>query len=117
MEITGKVFRILPLVTGQGRNGEWRKQEFVLEIEAGQFPKKICMSLWGDKIDQAGLTEGETVKAFFDVESREYNGRWFTEAKAWRIEKGTGASQSSAAVEESYNPPLETASPADDLPF
>lgn len=64
MEITGKVFRILPLVTGQGRNGEWRKQEFVLEIEAGQFPKKICMSLWGDKIDQAGLTEGETVKAF-----------------------------------------------------
>ncbi len=117
MEITGKVFRILPLVTGQGRNGEWRKQEFVLEIEAGQFPKKICLSLWGDKIDQAGLTEGETVKAFFDVESREYNGRWFTEAKAWRIEKGAGTAQSSVPAEESYNPPLETSSPADDLPF
>lgn len=117
MEITGKVFRVLPLVTGQGRNGEWRKQEFIIEIESGQFPKKLCLSLWGDKIDQAGLAEGENVKVFFDVESREYNGRWFTEAKAWRVEKG-GSVASAQPVEEAYNnPPLETSSPADDLPF
>ena len=61
MEITGKVFRVLPLVTGQGRNGEWRKQEFVIEIESGQFPKKLCLSLWGDKIEQSPLNEGEQV--------------------------------------------------------
>lgn len=117
MEITGKVFKMLPLVTGQGKNGEWRKQEFVIEIESGQFPKKVCLSLWGDKIDQASLSDGETVKVFFDLESREYNGRWFTEARAWRVEKGGSAAQPGAAVEEAYNPPLETGSPADDLPF
>jgi len=122
MEITGKVIRVLPTETGQGRNGEWKKQQFVIEIEAGQFPKKVCFVLWGaDKIDQAALTEGETVKVFFDIESREYNGRWYTDVKAWRIDKGlsaaTPAATTSAPVEEPYNPTLETASPADDLPF
>jgi hypothetical protein len=117
MEITGKVFKMLPLVTGQGRNGEWRKQEFVIEIESGQFPKKVCLSLWGDKIEQSPLNEGEAVKVFFDLESREYNGRWFTEARAWRVEKAGSAPQPGAPVEETYNPPLETGSPADDLPF
>jgi hypothetical protein len=117
MEITGKVFKMLPLVTGQGKNGEWKKQEFVIEIESGQFPKKVCLSLWGDKIDQASIIEGETVKVFFDIESREYNGRWFTEARAWRVEKGSNMAQPGAPVEEAYNPPLEPGSPADDLPF
>lgn len=122
MEITGKVNRVLSPESGQGRNGEWKKQQFIIEIESGQFPKKICFVLWGsDKIDQAALTEGETVKVFFDIESREYNGRWYTDVKAWRIDKGlsaaTPASAAAAPVEESYNPPLEAASPADDLPF
>ncbi len=118
MEITGKVFKMLPLVTGQGRNGEWRKQEFVLEIESGQFPKKVCLSLWGDKIDLAAMAEGDMIKAFFDLDSREYNGRWFTEARAWRVEKTSAATAGSAPAEEPYNnPPLEAASPADDLPF
>ena len=117
MEITGKVFKMLPLVTGQGRNGEWRKQEFVIEIESGQFPKKVCLSLWGDKIDQASMVEGETVKVFFDLDSREYNGRWFTEARAWRVEKTSSVAQPGAPMEETSNPPLEPGSPADDLPF
>ncbi|NVO19816.1 MAG: DUF3127 domain-containing protein [Bacteroidetes bacterium] len=117
MEITGKVFRMLPLVTGQGKNGEWKKQEFVIEIESGQFPKKVCFSLWGDKIEQTPLSEGETVKVFFDLESREYNTRWFTEARAWRVEKGSNVTSQAAPIEEPYNPPLEQGSPADDLPF
>ncbi len=126
MEITGKIFRILPLVTGQGRNGEWRKQEFVIEIENGQFPKKACFSLWGDKIDQAQLLENEVVKVFFDIESREYNGRWFTEARAWRVEKqAAGAPQQtaqSAPPQYSSVPPQDPFAPQgnepiDDLPF
>jgi hypothetical protein len=117
MEITGKVFKMLPLVTGQGKNGEWRKQEFVIEIESGQFPKKVCLSLWGDKIDQASIGEGDTIKAFFDLESREYNSKWYTEAKAWRVEKAGSVAQSGQPAEEAYNPPLEAGSPADDLPF
>ncbi len=122
MEIIGKIAQLLPLVTGQGKNGEWRKQEFIIEIADGQFPKKICFSLWGEKIDQAGLAVNETVKVFFDIESREYNARWYTEAKAWKVEK-----QGSVAPATTYttSPQIPTepsssfnASPVeDDLPF
>ena len=82
MEITGKVIKTLPLQSGEGRNGIWKKQEYVIETE-GQYPKKICFSLWGDKIEQARIAEGEQINLSFDVESREYNGRWYTEVKAW----------------------------------
>jgi hypothetical protein len=118
MEIIGKVVSILPLESGQGKNGEWKKQQFVIEIESGQFPKKVCAQLWGDKIAQAGLVEGETVKVFFDLESREFNGRWYTDVKAWRVEKSGGATATPGVpAEEAYNPPLEPGSPTDDLPF
>ncbi len=53
MEISGNVISILPEVTGQGKNGTWRKQEFILETD-GQYPKKVCIAMWGDKIDQFG---------------------------------------------------------------
>jgi hypothetical protein len=89
MDITGRISRIMPLVTGQGRNGEWRKQEFVIEIDAGGFQRKVCFSLWGDKIEQSQLTENELVKVYFDLDSREYNQRWYTEARAWKVEKQT----------------------------
>ena len=82
MELTGTVIAILPEVSGQGKNGTaWRKQEFILEVPS-QFPKKVCISMWGDRIDQAALQVNETVTASIDVESREYNSRWY--GKIWR---------------------------------
>ena len=66
MEITGKVVRKLDMVTGQGRNGQWRKQEFILETP-GQYPKQICIAIWGDKIDEFKIQEGEEIKAMIDV--------------------------------------------------
>jgi len=92
MELKAKVITLLPIVTGQGKNGEWKKQEFVVEIPAEQYPKKVCLSLWGDKIPCPQI--GETVTIQFDVESREYNGRWFTECKAWKIEVNSQTTKS-----------------------
>ena len=120
MEIIGKVAQLLPLATGQGKNGEWRKQEFIIEIADGQFPKKVCISLWGDKIDQAGLVLNETVKVFFDLESREYNSRWYTDVKAWKVEKqgaGTPVQTSSPQVPNEVPPSFNAAPVEDDLPF
>lgn len=122
MEIIGKVAQMLPLLTGQGKNGEWKKQEFILEIAEGQFPRKICFSLWGDKIDQAAMSVNDTVKVFFDLESREYNSRWYTDAKAWKVEKqgATGAqpiAQPATAADFAPPPAFEEGSPVDDLPF
>ena len=86
MEIKGKIIKLMPLQTGTGKNGEWKKQEFIIESD-GQVPKKVCFSIWGEKISQFNLRENETVTVFFDLESREFNGRWYTDARAWKIER------------------------------
>ena len=123
MEITGKLAQVLPEQSGQGRNGTWVKISFILETQ-DQYPKKVCIDAWGDKVDLVkSFQSGDLLKVDFDVESREYNGRWYTNVKAWRLEKqGQGAS---AAPE---NPPLpdfdeptstseDSYEPTDDLPF
>ena len=81
LQITGRVIQVLEEQSGQGKNGTWRKQEFVLETP-GDYPKQVCCVQWG-----------ETITAHIDIQSREYNGRWYTDVKAWRIERGAGAPQ------------------------
>jgi len=114
MELTGKIIKILPLQTGTGKNGTWKKQEFVVETIT-QIARKVCFSLWGDKIDQFNLQEGEDAEVSFDLESREYNNRWYTEAKAWKIVK-KGAGQQKPQEPEDF-PVNEEMLPDDGLPF
>ncbi|MBN3584769.1 DUF3127 domain-containing protein [Algoriphagus aestuarii] len=93
MELSGKIIQILPEAGGNSRNGNaWRKQEYILET-GGNYPKKVCLSIWGDKIDQFAIQVGEQVTLGVDVESREYNGRWYTDVKAYKVDRtGAGAS-------------------------
>ena len=86
MEIKGKIIEILPEKSGQSANGEWRKQEYILETDTN-YPKKICFMAWGDKIGEFNLQQGENVEVSVDLESREYNGRWYTDVKAWKVSK------------------------------
>lgn len=115
MEISGKVLNLLPMQSGQGKNGTWKKQEFILETP-GQYPKKVCLSLWGDKVDEFKVSPGETINASINIESREYNGRWYTEVRAWKISKQSGGNNQSAPPigDEPY---MADASGSDDLPF
>ena len=102
MEFEGKVLVVLPPVSGTSARGEWKKQEVVFEQE-GEFGRKVCVSFWGDKAtDAAGLREGDKVSVSANVESSEYNGRWFTEVRAWKMTKRTPAA-----------PPLEQLPPLD----
>jgi len=113
MELKGRVIQLLPMQSGMGKKGQWRKQEFIVETQS-QYPKKVCLSIWGDKIDQFGVREGDEVNVAVDLESREYNGRWYTEARAWKVDK-SGSSGSPTApppTEEPYEP-----GGSDDLPF
>jgi len=120
VEITGKIIEILPEKSGQSANGEWRKQEYVLETETS-YPKKICFVVWGDKIEQFNLKKGESVEVSVDLESREYNGRWYTDVKAWKVSKD----QVSVSNEETnkefdhYEPEKESKLSLDDgdIPF
>ena len=94
MEISGKIIELLEVKSGQSANGEWRKQEYVLETEA-QYPKKVCFMAWGDKIDQFGIKLDEKLTVSVDLESREYNGRWYTDVKAWKVSRDTFDANSS----------------------
>lgn len=109
MEISGKIIAVLPIATGQGKNGTWRSQDYVLET-ADQYPKKVCFNLFGDKIDQYQIGIDETVNISFDVESREYNGRWYTTVRVWKVDKVGEQQASSPSVQPS-------ASEGSDLPF
>jgi hypothetical protein len=113
MQFTGKLVQLLPLQTGQGKNGPWKKQDIIVETE-GQYPKKVCVSIWGDKADESVLKVGNSLKIDFDVESREFNGRWYTDIKAWKVEATGGTTFEHDA------PPFTDAPPTDvenDLPF
>ena len=117
MEIQGKIIQLLPEQSGEGRNGTWRKREYILETQ-DQYPKKVCFNLWGDKIDQNPVKEGDSVKVFFDVESREFNGRWYTDVKGWKIETQTTTASASDLPPLPDAPPMDAPPPGeDDLPF
>ncbi len=136
LELTGKLIKVLAPQTGTGKNGNWVKQEFIIETME-QYPKKVCLSAWGDKAEEIkryGM--GDTLRVSVNLESREYNERWYTEARAWRIEDESAASSSrpqssgnQAAASsggdnfgfEPYTPSTKTSESApavdDDLPF
>jgi hypothetical protein len=115
MDISGTVIALLPPQSGQGKNGVWKKQEIIIETP-GQYPKKVCLSLWGEKVEENKVAVGEKITASINLESREYNGRWYTEARAWKI------SRSENTTRETPPPPTESsfvpdADAGDDLPF
>lgn len=87
MEATGKIIAILPAYSGvsQRTGNPWCTQTFVLEtIE--QYPKKIPFEVFGeDRIRQFNLQMGETVTIHFDVDGREYNGRWYPSVKCFNV--------------------------------
>lgn len=113
MQLTAKLIQILPLQTGTGKNGEWKKQDIIVETEA-QYPKKVCISMWGDKINNSVLQVGNKLNISFDVESREYNGRWYTDVKAWKVEAAGDAPAGNSGSDDYTD---MTFTSEDDLPF
>lgn len=89
MEITGKIIAVLPERGGVSKTGnEWKMQEYVLETHE-QYPRKICFNVFGaDKIAQFNIQVGEEVTVSFDINAREYNGRWYNDIRAWKVERG-----------------------------
>ncbi len=136
MEIRGRIIQVLPLASGTSKAGNpWKKQEYVLETQE-QYPRKVCFNIFGDRVDQYPVQVGEDVVVSFDLESREFNGRWYTDVRAWKIEKADAMPQAPAYGDPSQQAPYAggaapqfaapapvtpqfnpTPSPTDDLPF
>ena len=127
MEISGKILKVMPLESGEGKNGTWKKQLLVIEIENGKYSKKVATTLWNDLTDNT-FQEGAEISIEFDVESREYNGKWYTDVKAWKINKNSSVQVAKQEVKEdtsSYLANVKSASASsanedeilDDVPF
>ena len=124
MEITGRIIAVLPERGGVSKTGnEWKMQEYVLETHE-QYPKKLCFNVFGaDKIAQFNIQAGEEMTVSFDINAREYNGRWYNDIRAWKVERGTAAPQMQAEAAVINAPKVEVpdfgkaANDPDDLPF
>ncbi len=87
LEIDGKLTKILPEQTGQGAKGPWVRQAFILETKE-QYPRQMCFDAWNDKADALKkLALGEDLKVRFNIESREFNEKWYTSLTVWQIDK------------------------------
>ena len=124
MELEGRIARKLNVQTGTSARGSWAKQEFIFEYQEGNFPSQVCMNVWGDdKVKELEKYQvGDKVKVSFNLNSREYNGRWYTDVRAWRIEPaGALPAQTEAHLQQSAPLPSadDMSSPLsdDDLPF
>ena len=122
MEFEGTVYKIMPVTKGTSARGEWQRQDVVFEMNEGSFARKICVTFFNKPDDVARLKEGSTYNVSVNIESREYNGRWYTDIRAWRLQPkqaevpGTGPMPDMPPIAEE---PSYASSPAevDDLPF
>lgn len=120
MELTAKLIQVLPPVTGNGKNGEWKRQNIILETD-GMYPKKVCITIWGDKISDDLLKENTMLTISFDIESREFNNNWYTDLRAWKIEPADATNNMPPVADvkgATPPPPVDFGGESDDdLPF
>lgn len=134
LNISGIVLNILPLQTGTSKAGnQWQKQDFILET-GGQYPRKVCICLFGDNVAKFPLQVGQSVTASVDIESREFNARWYTDVRAWNVVYNGQQQQGAPAPAPTATAPTAQPAPtpakgataqapagapaaADDLPF
>lgn len=113
MDIVGKIIQVLPEQSGMSKTGNpWKVQSYVLETQE-QYPRKVCFEIFGeDRIKNNPCKVDDVVTVSFDIESREFNGRWYTSIRAWRIQQGAVAAAPATAqptVQPSAQPAAQPA--------
>lgn len=90
IQLIGTITNILPPVSGISAKGEWVKQEYVLGVEDGQYPRSVCFQIFGkDKIDKAALQLNERVLVHLDISTNEYNGRFYNTISCWKVDRNS----------------------------
>lgn len=112
-KIAGKVIQVMLLREGVARNGNpWASQSFVLETQ-GQYQKKVYLEIFGkERINECAVKEGEFITASFDPESREWEGRWYTSLRVWKVERAGGQAAQPAPAQQ----PSQAAAPMQGMP-
>lgn len=116
MEIIGKITLALPEMSGTSKNGNaWKKREYVLETQE-TYPRKVHFDFFGDRADQFPLKVGDVIRLSFDIESREYNGRWYTSIRGWKSEPVAATGATAAPGQAFPEPPINPAPAAPQFP-
>lgn len=94
----------LAVQNGKSTKGDWSKQDFIVEYQDGNFPTKVCLNVWGaDKVkDLERFRPGDKIRVSFSLSSREYNGRWYNDIRAWRIAPSGAQSGAQSAPQGDY---------------
>ena len=123
MEFEGVVYKILPATKGTSARGDWQRQEVIFELPQ-EFSRKICVIFFNKESDVARLREGMTCMVSVNIESREYNGKWYTDVRAWRVQPKEETAAAPAmpdmppfTEEPAYAAPAAPMAEVDDLPF
>ena len=101
MEATGKIIAEFNERGGvSNRTGnEWKAKSYVLEVP-GDFPRKLVFDVFGvDRLQAFNIQIGELLTVHFDIDAHEYNGRWFNDVRAFRVDRGQAAPAPAAAPE------------------
>ncbi len=128
MELAGKIIAVLEARGGVSKatGNSWKSQEYVIETHE-QYPRRMCFNVFGeDKINQMNIKEGDELNVFFDVNAREYQGRWYNDIRAWKVERVVPGAPAEQPMPQAS--PVQQAAPAqpvdfssnnaaDDLPF
>jgi len=112
MEFTGRIIKALEARTGvSSRTGSpWKMQDFVIEETMGQFPKRMVFNVFGEEnLNRFNIQEGQELTVSFDINAREYNGRWYNDVRVWNVVAAAAAQPVAAAQPAAPFPPAEQA--------
>ena len=122
MELTGKIIAVMPAKSGVSTKtgNNWMTQEYVIEVP-GQYPKRCAFSVFGeDRIKLFNIQSGEDITIQFDIEAREFNGRWYNDVRVYNVLRAQNQEQATKVASQVANPfPIGEVSDGDggDLPF
>ena len=105
-------------MSGISKSGNaWKKREYVLETQE-TYPKKVHFDFFGERADQFPLNVGDVIKLSFDIESREFNGRWYTSIRGWKSEPAAAGMPADMQPAGAFPTPMAaSAAPAAPSPF
>ena len=114
----GIISQALPEQSGVSRSGKaWRKREYIVEYEHGQYPKSVVFSVMGQKIDELNIQQGVEYELELDFEAREWNGRYFLQASCWKATPMQPVAQPAPQQPVYVQPAQPTDDLGNDLPF
>lgn len=118
MELQGKVIVAMPERSGVSQRGEWKSQDFVIETHDSQYPRKLLFTVFGaDRLQRFNIQVGQEVLVAFDIDAHEWNGRWFSDIRAFdvrQVDPSQYAMQS--APQQPMSQPTPTSAPTASAP-